>query len=228
MVIKSIIGVILGVTLVQASHAATTTYSWTGTIVGVDVDTGTGIYTGTQVSDNFSGVFTYDPDVNNIIGLDTSDGDPIIEVDDTWVEYFLGSGSGTVTNGITQVSGNNATLSITDDHADSIFDEQADGWGLDFSTGNFEVIVEYGSLLTDMYDDLSFRPTAPWSPPTMPDDPDNQSALFEIFELDGSGNEIFSAYGVITMSTVPVPAAVWLFGSGLIGLIIAARRKARV
>lgn len=225
MVIKSIIGVILGVILIHTSHAATTTYSWTGTIVGVDVDTGAGIYTGTQIGDNFSGTFTYDTDVNNIIGLDTSDGDPVVELDDTWVEYFLGSGSGTVTDGATQVSGNNATLGITNDHSDSVFDEPGDVWGLDFSIGNFEVIVEYGSLLTGMYDDLSFRPTAPWAPPTMPDDPDNQSALFEIFQLDGSGNEIFSAYGVITMSAVPVPAAIWLFGSGFIGLIGLARRK---
>ena len=31
---------------------------------------------------------------------------------------------------------------------------------------------------------------------------------------------------VITPSAVPVPAAVWLFGSGLLGLIGVVRRKA--
>lgn len=38
----------------------------------------------------------------------------------------------------------------------------------------------------------------------------------------GSGNSLT----VLNVSTVPVPAAVWLFGSGLIGLIGLARRKA--
>jgi hypothetical protein len=39
----------------------------------------------------------------------------------------------------------------------------------------------------------------------------------------------FQPYSItISTSAVPVPAAVWLFGSGLIGLIGIARRKARV
>jgi hypothetical protein len=33
-------------------------------------------------------------------------------------------------------------------------------------------------------------------------------------------------YGDVAVTTVPVPAAVWLFGSGLLGLIGMARRKA--
>lgn len=40
----------------------------------------------------------------------------------------------------------------------------------------------------------------------------------------GSGNSLT----VLSVSTVPVPAAVWLFGSGLIGLIGIARRKKKV
>ncbi|HSD97741.1 MAG TPA: VPLPA-CTERM sorting domain-containing protein [Sulfuricaulis sp.] len=43
-------------------------------------------------------------------------------------------------------------------------------------------------------------------------------AYFDI----GSGNSMY----VTSVSTVPVPAAVWLFGSGLLGLIGVARRKA--
>ena len=37
----------------------------------------------------------------------------------------------------------------------------------------------------------------------------------------GSGNSMH----VTSVSTVPVPAAVWLFGSGLLGLVGIARRK---
>ncbi len=37
----------------------------------------------------------------------------------------------------------------------------------------------------------------------------------------GSGNSM----EVLSISTVPIPAAVWLFGSGLLGLLGIARRK---
>jgi hypothetical protein len=40
----------------------------------------------------------------------------------------------------------------------------------------------------------------------------------------GQGN-MFALSSVITVSAVPVPAAVWLFGSGLLGLVGVARRK---
>ena len=43
----------------------------------------------------------------------------------------------------------------------------------------------------------------------------------DIFRLD----QIVAADKFITVSAVPIPAAVWLFGSGLLGLIGVARRK---
>jgi hypothetical protein len=46
------------------------------------------------------------------------------------------------------------------------------------------------------------------------------------FEIgDNSGNFIGGHWGAITITPVPVPAAVWLFGSGLFGLAGVARRK---
>lgn len=48
-------------------------------------------------------------------------------------------------------------------------------------------------------------------------------ALFFIVEEDSGGNIIFDAVG--QLNPVPIPAAVWLFGSGLLGLIGVARRK---
>ena len=44
------------------------------------------------------------------------------------------------------------------------------------------------------------------------------------FSLDGTATAIST--DVINTSVVPVPAAVWLFGSGLIGLVGVARRRA--
>ena len=43
-----------------------------------------------------------------------------------------------------------------------------------------------------------------------------------------NANLDFTSLTVTEISSVPIPAAVWLFGSGLIGLIGVARRKARV
>jgi hypothetical protein len=45
---------------------------------------------------------------------------------------------------------------------------------------------------------------------------------FKVYLDIGSGNSMY----VTSVSSVPVPAAVWLFGSGLLGLIGVARRKA--
>ena len=45
-----------------------------------------------------------------------------------------------------------------------------------------------------------------------------------IVNNDGAGDY---TYEMVVVSSVPVPAAVWLFGSGLVGLIGVARRKAK-
>ena len=52
---------------------------------------------------------------------------------------------------------------------------------------------------------------------------------FNLFEGSWDDTRINTGVGsaLVRTSVVPVPAAVWLFGSGLIGLIGVARRKAR-
>ena len=198
--------------LTGIANAETVTFSWFGTIVSVEVDDRTGIFRGSRVGETFSGTFSYDPDVANIIGLDTSDGDEIIELGvDVWVEYFLGSGSATITDGRTQVIANKATLGITTDIPvgeegreilSNLFGKDVplgtlvDVWGLDFGDGNFVVEVAYVSLV-NMHDDLLFRPNPPWTPPRFPNDPVNQIAVFFIEELDDQGMEIYSAVGVV-------------------------------
>lgn len=42
-----------------------------------------------------------------------------------------------------------------------------------------------------------------------------------------TNNGGFIINGTVTVGAVPVPAAVWLFGSGLLGLVGAATRKRR-
>jgi len=51
-------------------------------------------------------------------------------------------------------------------------------------------------------------------------------AIFFISELDASDNPLFDGLGVLdTVTSVPIPAGVWLFSSGLLGLVGVARRK---
>ena len=69
---------------------------------------------------------------------------------------------------------------------------------------------------------------------------DSMKAWYETEEIDLVTDSLFPAvmgdrfnfeaipYTSFSVSAVPVPAAVWLFGSGLLGLIGVARRKVRV
>ncbi len=50
-------------------------------------------------------------------------------------------------------------------------------------------------------------------------------AFFQIEQWE-NGDFVFQAGGMLANNYVPIPAAIWLFGSGLIGLIGLARRKA--
>lgn len=58
--------------------------------------------------------------------------------------------------------------------------------------------------------------------------PSSYTALLVGLDLDGNGDEIGSVFATIdtlTVTTVPLPPAVWLFGYGLLGLVGLARRK---
>jgi len=237
--LKSIaVALIFGIStcLTGIASADTVTYSWTGSIVSVDIDDGTSIYAGTQASDTFSGRITYDPDIANIDGLATSDGDSVIEPGDEWVEYFLGSDIASLTDGTTVAVATEVALSISndvsiDDPEDQEFVSMVFGrmvpfgsvldiWGFAIGDGLSELEIAYGSLV-NMQDDLSFRPNPPWSPPGSPGDPDNQIAIFIISDVDPTtGEESFFAYGNIALAQVqPNDGApdVVIFGASHIG-----------
>ena len=59
-----------------------------------------------------------------------------------------------------------------------------------------------------------------------PFDPANvEGALFFILEEDSTGTDVYSAGGP---SSVPLPASIWLLGSGLIGLVRLKKKKSAV
>jgi hypothetical protein len=72
-----------------------------------------------------------------------------------------------------------------------------------------------------LYSGLDYRPL----PPGLGD---VDAGYFFIEEANSAGGTLFLALGKLNATTaivVPIPAAVWLFGSGLLGLIGVARRR---
>jgi hypothetical protein len=85
--------------------------------------------------------------------------------------------------------------------------------------GNFNGLAAGGPILVGS---LSFNGLGPGvSPLTMTD---NDTPAGAWFATDGSGPLVVD-YGSGQVSVVPLPAAVWLFGTGLLGLIGIARRR---
>ena len=61
--------------------------------------------------------------------------------------------------------------------------------------------------------------------PLSPTQPTLLDLITSKWSLGGTGaNNLFRSGGISPVA-VPIPAAVWLFGSGLIGLVAVARRK---
>ena len=48
---------------------------------------------------------------------------------------------------------------------------------------------------------------------------------FSAFDADGTSDTLGGSIDLVSLKAVPVPAAVWLFGSGLLGLVGYSRRK---
>lgn len=56
----------------------------------------------------------------------------------------------------------------------------------------------------------------------------NPTVLAGVTQVMGKTSNLYAADGSLQLTAVPVPAAAWLFGSGLIGLITASKRKKSV
>ena len=122
----------------------------------------------------------------------------------TFDDSILSGGTGVVSFG--SGSGNSMTLTVgsyTFTAADDV--NHPIGYPeLSLNGGTFDglnLAIEFGSFGT--FDSLDF-----W---------------FDGF--DDGGNQVSGTWTGFQMTPVPVPAAVWLFGSGLLGLVGLARRK---
>jgi hypothetical protein len=97
-----------------------------------------------------------------------------------------------------------------------------DGWLGDSVLDNgTQLGVGFITQDTNLYSSLGYQALPPSLTNTA-----TSLAFFTIEETDSSGNTTFLGFGRLdAVSAVPIPAAVWLFGSGLLGLIGIARRK---
>jgi len=222
------------------AQAAVSGATFTGALVRIDTDSGTGTYSGAGVGDVFFGGFSY--------GLNAGEATFIwTEPHEANYEFVGGAFSGVLSNGITPVYGPLAWVNIQDDMPLTA-DEAAlvgallgttvtagtpvDVWAVGSRTAGAYydvnnqffngVSFEMGllSFNTGLYGTADFQAVPP---PLGAVD----LAIFMIEEADALGNTLFSAIGTLSTASyqvVPVPAAVWLLGSGLLGLIAVGRR----
>ncbi len=233
--------VLANLVLATASHAALVTFS--GTIVNVGTDTGTGQLAGTTVGTGFSASFTYP---------DTAGPSTISEPDEASYE-LTGTASLTRSGGLV-ISGTEININIQNnrplesDAADQINalinpDPPAvggaliDNWSLGaLQSGAFEtdttpgeggdtetlfngVLIEMVMLSLDntLFNDLAYRPL----PPGFSDVP---VRAFLLTEADAAGFIVFEAVGLLDdVTAVPAPAAFWLLATGV--LVLPFRRR---
>lgn len=198
------------------AHAAS--FTFTSSIVSVEVDDGTGKYAGSSVGDAFSGSFVF--------GNRASDAE-LSAVSSNGAAYsFLGSSySSTITNGdvstsssvVTTAPGNDAPIANAAELLNRLFGTNIDAQMTIDSLGTFGYTlggyydsndvfkdgIEFGIILfldASTYSDVGLKTSLPAPSNTI-------AGLFFVAEADSLGNETFRAYGSIeNVSVGPVPS----------------------
>ncbi len=235
---------LLSLLALTPAHSATVNFS--GYLVEVLENNGTSVYTGAVpgygTGTAFSGSFTYSDSPLDAVETYSDPG----EAD--WV-FRGGSYGGVITDGITPTAGVETELGIINDwilNADealvfSIFagapvpgGTTVDIWSVSsITSGAFGAFYDDEELLYNgmvfgigfysldgsLFSGLGYQ--------NLPPDPGAVDGGFLFIEdADVFGNTRLLALGRLeSAAVVPVPAAAWLFGSGLLGLIGVARRR---
>ena len=225
--------------LMLASGLASATHlnvTYSGDINFILADDGTGLFSGVGVGDIVTGSFNYG--LNDSTAVISPDSPGITGETD-----YLFSGSpysSNTSSGTTSVSTNDAIIVITNDDPIGTNPPDTtgltelgtlagfpisqgdpfDGWTARATSGN----IDYGFT---MFSFTNLNLMANESYISMPPAAADVTA-FIISETNAVGDLIYLAIGTVDMintTIVPLPAAFWLFGSGLLGLIGMARRK---
>lgn len=223
---KIILFILVASMLIVSANVNAATISFTGTLGFIEMDNGSSIYSGLSVGDSFSGGF--------IIGDTSSDASSIDNIAPQARGYnFTGTPyGGIITDGSITTVGVNSSVGIGDNDGmgddtfylnnlyepDIPYDTVSDTWDVSSSNGTQSFGLTLYSLDIGAFSGLDYK-ILPYTLEQA------DYAIFYIEDTDATGTT-YLATGILTSVTVvPIPAAVWLFGSGLIGLIGVARRK---
>ena len=203
------------------NSAGAATLNWTGLLKVVIEDTGTGTYTGGNPDVSmFSGSFNYG---------DSCGGCIVEPFPPDEVNYVFSGGTGSITGLGVTTNGVESSIAIVndqiaDDDSAALFNifgitvtpgtTTTDVWSVASETNNaiIEWEVEYIYLTTNPFSSSSYTSTPPPNPDLI------------IFQVREDDEVTYFALGEVT-TPVPLPASIWLFGTGLLGLAGIARRK---
>lgn len=168
------------------------------TIIALVMIFGTSNVNAALVNFEITGIADYWADTGNVWGLVDND---LITATGTFDDSVLVGGTGTIDFSL---SSNSLTITVG-----SISYFESDDNGLPTI-----------SLFSGDLDAFNFSTTL---------DGNSFDSYFNTFDgFDSNGLAINGTWNsTVTLSPVPVPAAVWLFGSGLLGLVGVARRRTR-
>lgn len=219
---KSIL--LISFVLIMSSNVNAANICFTGTLGDIYDPSSTSMYSGLTIGDSFSGCFT--------IGDSSTEASSIVITPPGSDYSFTGSPYGGVINGgSTTTIGTESGVGIEDSGGmgdDTIFLNSLygtsipystlyDGWDTYSSNSTQGFGFTLYSLDTSIISGLDYQ-ILPFS---------LDQADYAMFYLEDTGTaDTYLATGFLTSVTVvPIPPAVWLFGSGLIGLISIARRN---
>jgi len=200
-----------------------------------------------SVGDMYGGQFTYGNSASDVTSP------PEFDLNEAFYSFVGSPYSATVSNGVATVTNNKLRMDIENDvmmdagfasfltalHGDTFTEGSLfDSWNInawpdaalidppggdgdpDFYTGGGTFFsIDVTSVDSYLYPGTDFQAL----PPALGG---NNFGRFRLVQRDEAGNPLFDATGsLISLTAVPLPPAVWLFGSGLMGLVGAAKKK---
>ncbi len=233
------------ITLVVPAYAATIQYA--GTLAFINNPAG---IPGISVGDLYSGQFTYGNSASDVTSP------PVFDPQEAFYSFVGSPYSASISDGVSTVTNNQLRMDIENDitmdagfasfltalyggsfSAGSLFDNwNINAWpdnaiidppGVvgdgdpDFYVGGGTFFsIDVTSVDSSLYSGTDFQAL----PPVLGS---SNFGRFRIVQRNAAGNLLFDATGSLqSLTAVPLPSAVWLFGLGLLGLIGAVRKKA--
>lgn len=215
--------------LIVSTSLKAATIVFAGTLGFIEVDNGSSFHSDFSVGDNFFGHF--------VIGDSSSDAGSIDIIAPTAIGYnFIGAppySAAIIDDLVTSITvgvGTSVGIGDNDGMGDDTFflnnlygtvipyETISDTWDVSSSNGfNSFGLILY-SLDTGAFSGLDYQ-ILPYALEQA------DYAMFYIEDTDSTGTTYLATGFLTSVTVVPIPPAVWLFGSGLIGLIGIARRK---